>query len=186
MNMDQIKKDAEARMAKSIDALRSELSRVRTGRANTALVEHVHVDYYGAKTPLSQAANVTVGDARTLVITPWDRGLVSAIEKAILESGLGLNPVTAGQIIRVPVPALTEERRKELSKVVRAEGENAKVAIRNIRRDSNNHLKELLKKKEVSEDEEKRAQDMIQKMTDRFIADVDKLVHAKEQDLMEV
>lgn len=186
MNIDEIKRDAEARMAKSLEALRSELSRIRTGRANTALVEHIQVDYYGNKTPLSQAANVTVGDARTLVIMPWDRALVPAIEKAILESNLGLNPVTAGQTIRIPVPPLTEERRRELGKVVRGEGETAKVAIRNIRRDSNNHLKELLKKKEVPEDEEKRAQDVVQKMTDRFIADVDKMVHAKEQDLLEV
>jgi ribosome recycling factor len=184
--IEKIKKEAEARMGKSIDALKSELTKVRTGRANTALLDHVHVDYYGARTPLNQVANVTVADARTLTVTPWDRGMVSTVEKAILESGLGLNPVTVGQTMRVPLPPLSEERRRELGKVVHKEGEAAKVAIRNIRRDSNTHLKDAVKNKEISEDEEKRAEEAIQKLTDRFIAEVDKLVHAKEQDLLEV
>jgi ribosome recycling factor len=184
--IDKIKKEAEARMGKSIDALKSELTKIRTGRANTALLDHIYVDYYGAKTPLNQVANVTVADARALTVTPWDRGMVSAVEKAILESGLGLNPVTVGQTMRIPMPPLSEERRRELGKVVHKEGEAAKVAIRNIRRDSNTHLKEAVKKKEISEDEEKRAEEAIQKLTDRFIADVDKLIHAKEQDLLEV
>lgn len=184
--IDKIKKEAEARMGKSIDALKSELTKVRTGRANTALLDHVQVDYYGAKTPLNQVANVTVADARTLTVTPWDRGMVAAVEKGILESGLGLNPVTVGQTMRIPMPPLSEERRRELGKVVHKEGEAAKVAIRNIRRDSNTHLKEAVKKKEISEDEEKRAEEAVQKLTDRFIAEVDKLVHAKEQDLLEV
>ncbi len=184
--IEKIKKEAEARMSKSIDALKSELTKVRTGRANTALLDHVHVDYYGAKTPLNQVANVAVADARTLTVTPWDRSMVGAVEKAILESGLGLNPVTVGQTMKVPMPPLSEERRRELGKVVHKEGEAAKVAIRNIRRDSNTHLKDAVKKKEISEDEEKRAEEAIQKLTDRFIAEVDKLVHAKEQDLLEV
>jgi ribosome recycling factor len=184
--IDKIKKEAEARMGKSIDALKSELTKIRTGRANTALLDHIYVDYYGAKTPLNQVANVTVADARALTVTPWDRGMVSAVEKAILESGLGLNPVTVGQTMRIPMPPLSEERRRELGKVVHKEGEAAKVAIRNIRRDGNTHLKEAVKKKEISEDEEKRAEEAIQKLTDRFIVDVDKLIHAKEQDLLEV
>ncbi len=183
---DKIKKDTEARMAKSIEALKADLGKVRTGRANTGLLDHIHVDYYGAKTPLSQVANIAVSDARTLTVTPWDKNLVQAIEKAILESDLGLNPATSGTSIRIPLPSLTEERRKELGKLVRAAGENAKIAIRNIRRDSNNHLKELLKKKQISEDDEKRAQDTVQKFTDRFTAEVDKLIAAKEKDLMEI
>lgn len=184
--IEKIKKETEARMSKSIEALKGELTKVRTGRANTALLDHVHVDYYGAKTPLNQVANVAVADARTLTVTPWDRSMVGPVEKAILESGLGLNPVTVGQTMRVPMPPLSEERRRELGKVVHKEGEAAKVAIRNIRRDGNTHLKEAVKKKEISEDEEKRAEEAIQKITDRFIAEVDKLVHAKEQDLLEV
>ena len=183
--IDNIKKDAEARMAKSIEALKTDLAKIRTGRASTGLLEPIQIDYYGNKAPLSQVANVNVSDARTLTITPWDKGMVSAIEKAILEANLGLNPVTSGQMIRVPLPALTEERRKELGKLVRGEGENAKIAIRNVRRDSNTHLKDLLKKKEVAEDEEKRAQEAIQKFTDRFTAEVDKVVAVKEKDLME-
>lgn len=186
MTTDQIKKDAEARMAKSVEALKHDLIKIRTGRANTGLLDHVHVDYYGNKTPLNQVANVGVADARTLTVSPWEKNMVSVIEKAILESGLGLNPVTSGQTIRVPLPPLNEERRKELGKVVRTEGENAKVAIRNIRRDANTHLKDLVKKKLVSEDDEKRAQDMVQKATDRFIGEVDKLIGAKEQEIMEI
>lgn len=182
--IDTIKKDAETRMAKSIEVLKSDLAKIRTGRANTSLLEHVSVDYYGNKTPLNQVANVGVADARTLNVTPWEKGMVAAIEKAIMEAGLGLNPVTSGQTIRVPLPPLTEERRKELGKVVHKEGETAKIAIRNVRRDANTQLKDLLKKKEISEDDEKRAQDAIQKSTDRFTAEVDKLVAAKEQEMM--
>lgn len=178
------RKDAENRMVKSIEALRAELAKLRTGRANTGLLEHVRVDYYGTPTPISQVATVTVTDARTLTVTPWDKNVVPALEKAIRDAGLGLNPVSAGQAIRVPLPALTEERRKEMARVVRAEGENGKVAIRNARRDALHHLKELLKKKEMAEDEEKRAEEEIQKLTDRCIAEIDKLVAAKEKDLM--
>jgi ribosome recycling factor len=179
-------KEAEARMHKAIEALKAGLDKIRTGRANPALLEHVMVDYYGSRTPLNQVANVSVGDARTLTVTPWDKGMVQAIEKAIAESGLGLNPAAAGQTIRVPMPVLTEERRKDLGKVVRTEGEAAKVAVRNARRDANNALKESLKKKEFSEDEEKRAQDAIQKLTDRYVADVDRLVDAKAKDLLAI
>lgn len=184
--LDNLKKDAEARMAKSLEALKNDLAKVRTGRATPGLLEHVQVDYYGSKTPLNQVANVAVADARTLAITPWDKGMVPAIEKGIHEANLGLNPVTSGQVIRVPLPPLTEERRKELGKLVRQEGENAKIAVRNVRRDSNTHLKELLKKKTISEDDEKRAQDQIQKFTDRYIAEIDKLIAAKEKDLMQI
>lgn len=185
-DIESIKTDAEARMAKSIDALKADLSKIRTGRAHTGLLDHVQIDYYGARTPLSQIANVGVADARTLSVTPWEKNLVPAVEKAIHESGLGLNPVTSGQTIRIPLPPLTEERRRELGKIVRTEGENAKIAIRNIRRDANNHLKELVKKKLASEDDEKRAQDLVQKFTDRYTAEADKLVAAKEQEIMEI
>lgn len=181
-----ISKDSEARMAKSIETLKQALEKVRTGRAHAGLLEHIHVEYYGSRTPLSQVANIAVADARALTVTPYDKSMVQAIEKAIQESGLGLNPAVAGQTIRVPLPVLTEERRKELGKVVRNEGEEAKIAIRNVRRDGLTHLKEALKKKEISEDDEKRAHEMIQKLTDRFTADVDKLVAAKERDLMAV
>lgn len=184
--IENIKKDAEARMVKSIEALKTDLGKIRTGRAQTGLLDHVQVDYYGNKTPLSQVANVGVADARTLTVTPWEKTMVAPIEKAIMESGLGLNPVTSGQMIRVPLPALTEERRRELGKIVRTEGENAKIAIRNVRRDANTQLKELIKKKLVSEDDEKRAQDVVQKFTDRYTAEVDKLVAAKEQEMMAI
>jgi ribosome recycling factor len=179
-------KDAETRMAKSVETLKTNLEKVRTGRANAALLDQIQVDYYGSRMPLNQVANVGVGDARTLTVTPYDKGMVSAVEKAILESGLGLNPATSGQVIRVPLPALTEERRKELGKVVRNEGEESKIAIRNVRRDAIAHLKEALKKKEISEDDEKRALDVVQKLTDRYTGEVDKLVAAKEKDLMAV
>lgn len=182
----QATKNAEARMTKAIEALKAGLDKIRTGRANPALLEHVMVDYYGARTPLSQVANVSVGDARTLTVTPWDKGTMQAVEKAIAEAGLGLNPVAAGQTIRVAMPVLTEERRKDLGKVVRVEGETAKVAVRNARRDANTALKEAFKKKEISEDDEKRAQDAIQKLTDRYVADVDRLVGAKEKDLLAI
>jgi len=185
-SIDQIKKDAEDRMSKSVESLKADLGKIRTGRAHAGLLDHVKVDYYGTMTPLNQMANVGVGDARTLTVTPWDKGMVQAIEKAIRESDLGLNPATAGQIIRVPLPQLTEERRKELCKHVRTEGEGAKVAIRNVRRDANHHLKEMLKKKLITEDDDKRSEEIVQKATDRYIAEVDKLVVAKEGDIMQV
>lgn len=184
--IEDIKKSAGARMAKSIESLREELAKLRTGRAHTSLLDHIKVDFYGSDVPINQAANVTVQDARTLVVTPWDKGMVSVIEKAILTSDLGLNPATAGTVIRVPLPPLTEERRKDMIRVVRHEGENARVAIRNVRRDANNDLKELLKEKEITEDEERRAQDEIQKLTDKYVAEVDKVLAAKEKDLMAI
>lgn len=186
MTVNDIKKDSEARMLKSVEALRNELSRVRTGRASTSLLDHLKVSHYGSDVPLSQVANVAASDARTLTIQPWEKTMVPVIEKAIMESNLGLNPMTAGNLIRVPVPALTEERRRELTKVVKGEGENAKVAIRNVRRDAIQHLKNMLKEKKVAEDEERRAQDDIQKLTDRFVADVDKALATKEKELMEI
>ncbi len=181
-----ISKDTEARMAKSVEALRLALEKIRTGRAHAGLLDHLHVEYYGTRTPLNQVASISVADARALTVTPYDKNIVSSIEKAIQESDLGLNPAVAGQSIRVPLPMLTEERRKELGKVVRTEGEDAKIAVRNVRRDGITHLKDALKKKEISEDDEKRAHDMVQKLTDRFTADVDKLVAAKEHDLMAI
>lgn len=184
--LDEIKKETEQRMAKVVESLKTDLGKIRTGRANTGLIEHLSVDYYGTRTPLGQVAAIAVGDARSLTVTPWDKGVISAVEKAILESGLGLNPVTAGQTIRIPLPPLTEERRKELGKIARTEGENAKVAIRNVRRDSNGHLKELTKKKEMSEDDEKRGQEYVQKSTDHFIAEVDKIVAAKEREILAI
>ena len=186
MSVSQIKKDAQTRMHKSIDALRHTLVKVRTGRASTALVEHIKVNYYGSDVPLSQVASVAVADARSLTITPWEKQIVGAVEKAILASDLGLTPNTAGTTIRLNLPALTEERRKELSKVVHGEGEDAKVAIRNIRRDANHQVKELLKDKAITEDEERRSEDEIQKLTDGAIKDVDEVVKAKEQELMAV
>ncbi len=184
--IDTIHKDAQARMAKSIDALRHDLVKVRTGRASTALVEHIKVNYYGSDVPLSQVASVAVSDARSLTITPYEKQIVSAVEKAILGSDLGLTPNTAGTVIRLNLPALTEERRRELTKVVHAHGEDAKVAIRNIRRDANQQVKELLKEKQVSEDEASRSETEVQKMTDKAIKDVDEVVKAKEQELMAV
>lgn len=179
-------KDAEVRMQKSIEVFKHEMSKMRTGRAHPSLLEHLRVDYYGNPTPLSQVANISVADARTLVITPWEKRLTQAIEKAIMTSDLGLNPATAGEIIRVPLPALTEERRKDLIKVVRNEAETARVSIRNVRRDANNALKELLKKKEIAEDEERRLTDAVQKLTDKFIAEVEQLLTVKEKDLMAI
>lgn len=184
--IESIKKNAAARMAKSIDSLKDELTKIRTGRAHPNLLDHVMVAYYGNEVPLAQAASVAAADARMLTVTPWDKNMVPVIEKAILTSNLGLNPVTSGTVIRVPLPPLTEERRRDMIKVVRAEGEGGKVAIRNIRRDANTELKEILKKKEISEDEERRAQDEIQKLTDKYIAEVDKALAAKEADLMEI
>lgn len=173
-------------MKKSVEALKIDLGKIRTGRAHTGILDHVMVDYYGTPTPLPQVANVTLVDGRTIGVSPWEKKMVLAVEKAIRESDLGLNPSTQGEMVRVPMPALTEERRKDLIKVVRHEGENARVAVRNIRRDANNHLKELLKQKKVAEDEERRAQDDIQKLTDRSIAEIDKALQAKEADLMAI
>lgn len=184
--IEDIKKDAEQRMKKSIESFKSELSKIRTGRAHTSLLDHVTVDYYGTETPLSQVASIAVADARMLTVTPWEKQLVPAIEKAIMTSDLGLNPSSAGTVIRVPMPALTEERRRDLVKVVRHEGENARVAIRNIRRDANNDLKALLKEKEISEDDERKGQDAIQKLTDKYVAEVDQLLETKEKELMEI
>ena len=184
--MQKLLKDSETRMQKAIEAFKHEMSKMRTGRAHPGLLEGVRVDYYGNETPLSQVANITVADARTLVITPWEKRMTPAIEKAVMTSGLGLNPSTAGEIIRVPLPALTEERRKDLIKVVRNEAETARVSIRNMRRDANNLLKEEQKKKEIAEDEERRMTDSVQKLTDKFIAEVDHLLAAKETDLMAI
>jgi ribosome recycling factor len=186
MTIAEARKNADQRMQKSIEALKADLGKIRTGRAHTGLVEHVTVEYYGNPTPLSQVANLTLIDARTIGVSPWDKKMVGAIEKAIRESDLGLNPATQGDIIRVPMPALTEQRRRELAKVVKSEGENARVAVRNLRRDANHAVKELLKAKSISEDEERRAQDDIQKLTDRYVAEIDKLLAAKEADLMSV
>jgi len=184
MKIADIKKIAEQKMHKSVDALKTDLGKVRTGRAHTGILDHVTVDYYGTPTPIPQVANVTLIDNRTIGVTPWDKKMAGAVEKAIRDSDLGLNPSTQGELVRVPMPALTEERRRDLIKVVKHEGENAKVAIRNLRRDAIHSLKELLKEKEVSEDEERRAQDEVQKLTDRFIADVDKALAAKEAELL--
>ncbi|MFO1393317.1 MAG: ribosome recycling factor [Steroidobacteraceae bacterium] len=184
--LEDIKKDAADRMAKCVAALRNELKKLRTGRANTALLEHVRVEYYGSEVPLQQVANVAVEDARTLTVVPWEKQLVPAIEKAIMKSELGLNPATAGSVIRVPLPALTEERRRELTKVVRHEGENARVAIRNVRRDVLQELKEMLKEKLISEDVERKAHEEVQKLTDKYVAEVDHVLADKEKDLMQV
>ncbi len=184
--LNDIKNDAQTRMAKSIDALRSELTKVRTGRASSALVDNLKVVYYGSEMPLSQVATVAVSDARTLSITPWEKGMIAAVEKAIYASDLGLTPNTAGTVIRINLPPLTEERRRELSKHVHAEGENTKVAIRNVRRDAMQQVKELQKAKSISEDEERRAEEDIQKLTDKFVKEVDVVAKAKEDELMAV
>ncbi len=184
--IDDIKKTAEQKMKKSLESLKADLGKVRTGRAHTGLLDHVQVDYYGTPTPVHQIANVTLIDARTIGVTPWEKNMLSAIDKAIRDSELGLNPATIGDTVRVPMPTLTEERRRDLIKVVRSEAENARVAVRNIRRDANNHLKDLLKQKKVAEDDERRAQDDVQKLTDRHIAEIDKQLAAKEADLLAV
>lgn len=181
-----VKSQADSRMRKSISALKEELTKIRTGRAHTSLLDHVTVPYYGSDVPLSQTANVVVADARSLTITPWEKNMVQAIEKALMTSNLGLNPVTVGGVIRINLPSLTEERRRDLIKVVRSEAEGARVAIRNIRRDANTELKKLLKDKSISEDDDRRAQDDIQKLTDKSIAEVDKILEAKEAELMEI
>ena len=182
----EIKKGAEQKMAKTIEALKVDLGKVRTGRAHAGILDHVMVDYYGTMTAVPKVANVQLADARTITVQPWEKKLVPAIEKAIRDSDLGLNPASAGDVIRVPMPALTEERRRDLIKVVRHEAENARVAVRNVRRDAIEHLKKLLKEHKVSEDDERRAQDEVQKLTDRFVAEIDKILHAKEADLMAV
>ena len=184
--IDDILKDAKERMAKSVETLRHELTKLRTGRAHTSLLDHIVVDYYGSEVPLKQVANVNVEDARTLIVTPWEKPMVAVIEKAIMKSDLGLNPNTAGTVMRIPLPPLTEERRRDMIKVVRHEAEGARVAVRNIRRDANNDFKELLKEKEISEDDERRAQEQIQKLTDAAVAEVAKVLQAKEAELMEI
>ena len=184
--INEIKTDADTRMGKSIEALKGELTKLRTGRAHTSLLDHITVDYYGNATPLGQVATITVSDARTLTVTPWEKNMVGPVEKAIMTSDLGLNPATSGSVIRVPLPALTEERRKDMIRIVRHEGEQAKVAIRNIRRDANSDIKALLKEKDITEDEERQAEEAIQKLTDKRIAEVDERVAAKEKDLMEL
>jgi ribosome recycling factor len=184
--IDEIRKDAETRMKKSVESMKGDLAKIRTGRASPALLDHIRVDYYGSEVPLSQAATVGVADARTLSVTPWEKGMIPVVEKAIMESDLGLNPVTAGDVIRIPLPALTEERRREMTKLVRQEGENGKIAVRNIRRDAIHHIRELLKEKEITEDDEKRASDEIQTLTDRFSAQIDEVIGEKEAEVMEV
>jgi len=186
MNVADVRKSAEQKMLKSIEALKADLTKVRTGRAHTGLLDHVMVDYYGTPTPVPQIASVTLLDARTLAVSPWEKKLSQAVEKAIRESDLGLNPASDGDRVRVPMPALTEERRRDLIKVVRHEAENARVAVRNIRRDANNQLKDLLKKKEIPEDQERKGQDEVQKLTDRHIGEIDRLLQAKEADLLAV
>ncbi|WP_440995610.1 ribosome recycling factor [Arhodomonas sp. SL1] len=184
--IEEIKKDADQRMARSVENLNQDFHKIRTGRAHTSLLDHITVSYYGAQVPLNQVANVTVGDARTLVVTPYEKNMIQPVEKAIMESDLGLTPNSAGAVIRIPLPALTEERRKDLIKVVRGEAEQARVAIRNIRRDANGDLKSLAKEKEITEDDRKHGEDEIQKITDRRIAEVDQLLKDKEAELMEI
>ncbi len=186
MTVADVNKSADQKMHKTLDTLKVDLGKIRTGRAHTGILDHVHVEYYGNPTPLGQVANLSLIDARTISVTPWEKKLGPAIEKAIRDSGLGLNPSLMGEVIRVPMPALTEERRRDLAKVVRGEAENARVAVRNIRRDANSGLKDLLKSKAISEDDDRRAQDAIQKLTDRYIAEIDKALAAKEVDLMAV
>lgn len=184
--IEDIRNDTEKRMKKTVESLRHEMTKIRTGRANASLLDHVVVDYYGTPTPLNQIANITTSDVRTLLVTPWEKSMVPAIEKAILTSDLGLNPATAGTAIRVPMPPLTEERRKEMTKIVRGEAEQARVSIRNSRRDANNHLKDLVKDKSIAEDEERRANEVVQKLTDKYIAEIDVVLAEKEEDLMKV
>lgn len=182
----ELKKSTEQKMQKSLEALKNDLGKVRTGRAHAGILDHVQVDYYGSMVPINQVANVNLIDARTIGVTPWEKKMAAVIEKAIRDSDLGLNPATVGDTVRVPMPALTEERRKELIKVVRGEAENARVAVRNLRRDANHALKEAVKAKTISEDEERRAQEEVQKLTDRYIAEIDKALAQKESDLMAV
>jgi ribosome recycling factor len=182
----EVKQNAEQKMVKSVEALKANLAKVRTGRAHPGILDHIQVDYYGSPTPITQVANITLIDARTIGVTPWEKKMASTIEKAIRDSDLGLNPSTTGELVRVPMPSLTEERRRDLIKVVRGEGEDAKVAVRNVRRDANAELKALLKDKKVAEDDERRAQEDVQKLTDRFIAEIDKALQVKEAELLAV
>jgi ribosome recycling factor len=182
----ELKKTTEQKMLKSLEALKHDLAKIRTGRAHTGILDHVQVDYYGSMIPISQVANITLIDARTIGVQPWEKPMVAKVEKAIRDSDLGLNPATQGELIRVPMPPLTEERRRDLMKVVKHEGENAKISVRNLRRDANQHLKDALKAKQISEDDERRAQDEVQKLTDRNIAEIDKMLAEKEKDLMAV
>ena len=184
--IDELKEDAEIRMGKSVVSLKNDLTKLRTGRAHTSLLDHITVEYYGSEVPLSQVANVSVLDSRTLSVSPWEKPMVQAIEKAIMNSNMGLNPATTGELIRIPLPPLTEERRKDMIKVVRAEGEGAKVAIRNIRRDVLSDVKSLLKDKEITEDDDRQAQDDVQKLTDKYVKQVDEALVIKEKDLMEI
>lgn len=184
--LDEINRNTETHMAKAIESLKSELNKLRTGRAHPGLLEHIKVDYYGNPTPLNQIASVTVTDSRTLSVTPWDKTMVQPIEKAIINSDLGLNPNTAGTVIRVPLPSLTEERRKDLVRVVKTEAENARIAVRNIRRDANSNIKNLYKEKQIGEDEERRAQENIQRLTDDFIKEIDEILADKEKELLEI
>ncbi len=184
--IDELKEDAEIRMGKSVASLKNDLTKLRTGRAHTSLLDHITVEYYGSEVPLSQVANVSVLDSRTLSVSPWEKPMVQAIEKAIMNSNMGLNPATTGELIRIPLPPLTEERRKDMIKVVRAEGEAAKVAIRNIRRDVLSDVKSLLKDKEITEDDDRQAQDDVQKITDKYVKQVDEALIVKEKDLMEI
>ena len=184
--LDEIMKDAGVRMSKSVAALQTELSKIRTGRAHTSLLDHITVEYYGSEVPLNQAANVGVEDSRTLTVTPWEKDMVQVIEKAIMASDLGLNPATAGTIIRVPLPALTEERRKDMIRIVRHEAEGGRIAVRNIRRDAMHDVKELLKEKMIGEDEERRAETEIQAITDKYVAEIDEVLAVKEAELMEI
>ena len=182
----EVKQNAEQKMVKSVEALKANLAKVRTGRAHPGILDHIQVDYYGSPTPITQVANITLIDARTIGVTPWEKKMASTIEKAIRDSDLGLNPSTTGELVRVPMPSLTEERRRDLIKVVRGEGEDAKIAVRNVRRDANAELKALLKDKKVAEDDERRAQEDVQKLTDRFIAEIDKALQVKEAELLAV
>lgn len=184
--INEIKQEAQTRMKKSVESLHHEFTKIRTGRAHPSLLDHIKVDYYGSEMPLNQVASVTVSDPRTLLVSPWEKPMVAVVEKAILNSDLGLNPATAGTAIRIPMPPLTEERRKDLIKVVRNEAEQAKISVRNVRRDANNDLKEYLKAKEISEDDERRGQELIQKLTDQTIEEIEKVLATKEEDLMEV
>ena len=186
MSVADVRKNVDQKMQKSIEAFKNDISKIRTGRAHTGLLDHIQVDYYGSNVPISQVANMTLIDARTIGVQPWEKKMVQAVEKAIRESDLGLNPATQGDQIRVPMPALTEERRRELTKVVRSEGENAKIAVRNLRRDANEQLKKLVKDKEISEDDERRASDDVQKLTDKNVAEIDRLVTSKEAEIMTV
>ena len=186
MTIAEIKNNAQTKMVKSIDAFKGDLQKIRTGRAHPGILDQVQVDYYGSLLPISQVANVSLLDARTITVQPWEKGMAGKIERAIRESDLGLNPSSQGDLLRVPMPALTEERRRDLTKVVRNAGEDARIAVRNLRRDANEHLKKLLKDKAVAEDDERRAQDEVQKLTDRTVLDIDRLVHAKEAEILAV